>query len=227
MQVVTDLLLSEGGVLGTVSKKNGDPNLDNWGFQQDNQPELYFCNPDLEWATKHEQPRFAQGAFRKGLEGIWNDVTESRKKKKKSKNNVKDFLNVVKDKRIGKIMRVKKLISQRRAAKGKKVELLCTQYGKPTAETYRYAENTLLDFNNNASADDPPAPIKTVYMVGDNPASDIAGANAHKSQNGLTWRSVLVESGVYVSGTTPAHQPTHIAKNVKEAVDWALMQENH
>ncbi len=61
-------------------------------------------------------------------------------------------------------------------------------------------------------------------MIGDNPASDIAGANTYESQCGYQWKSILVETGVYRAGTVPAHQPTHTAKNVKEAVEWALTQ---
>ena len=38
MQVVTDLLLSKGGVLGTVSDKNGNPYLKNRGFHS----KIYF-----------------------------------------------------------------------------------------------------------------------------------------------------------------------------------------
>jgi HAD superfamily hydrolase (TIGR01456 family) len=34
-------------------------------------PKIYFCNPDLEWATDHPRPRLAQGAFREALAGLW------------------------------------------------------------------------------------------------------------------------------------------------------------
>jgi ribonucleotide monophosphatase NagD (HAD superfamily) len=57
-----------------------------------------------------------------------------------------------------------------------------------------------------------------VYMVGDNPESDIAGANA------FGWNSILVKTGVYRNGE-PAHVPTKIADDVEEGVKWAIERE--
>lgn len=57
-----------------------------------------------------------------------------------------------------------------------------------------------------------------VYMVGDNPESDIAGANGHD------WNSILVKTGVYRQGE-PAHVPTRIAADVEEGVQWAFNRE--
>ncbi|KAH9900093.1 Haloacid dehalogenase-like hydrolase-domain-containing protein [Xylariomycetidae sp. FL2044] len=54
LQIVGDLLLSVGGRLGTRSPKNGDRSLPNNGYLQDDQPKLYFCNPDFEWATQRK-----------------------------------------------------------------------------------------------------------------------------------------------------------------------------
>lgn len=51
IQIITDLLLSEKGYLGTYSSKNGDESLDNCGWQGDGQPSLYFSNGDLFWST--------------------------------------------------------------------------------------------------------------------------------------------------------------------------------
>ncbi|CAN8096410.1 unnamed protein product [Discula destructiva] len=77
IQVCLDLLASEGGRLGTRSSLNGKSDMLNHGYQQDGQPQLYFCNPDLEWATSYPQPRLAQGAFRAALEGVWNQFTNN------------------------------------------------------------------------------------------------------------------------------------------------------
>lgn len=52
-------------------------------------------------------------------------------------------------------------------------------------------------------------------MVGDNPESDIAGANA------AGWKSFLVSTGVYdpSSGNPPpTHRPTEIVGDVEDAV---------
>ena len=64
--------------------------------------------------------------------------------------------------------------------------------------------------------------IRTVYMVGDNPSSDIQGANNFTSRHGTEWKSILVESGVHVAGAEPAHKPDAIMERVAEAMEWAV-----
>ncbi|PSR76283.1 HAD-like domain-containing protein [Coniella lustricola] len=76
LQICVDLLLSKQGRLGTRSSKNGNTSLEFNGFYKDGQPMIHFCNPDVQWATSHPQPRLAQGAFMAALEGIWRDVTK-------------------------------------------------------------------------------------------------------------------------------------------------------
>lgn len=66
--------------------------------------------------------------------------------------------------------------------------------------------------------------LKRVYMVGDNPESDILGANQYQSEVGSEWNSILVRSGVY-SGGEPAHKPKAIVEDVWEAVQWGLERE--
>jgi ribonucleotide monophosphatase NagD (HAD superfamily) len=52
--------------------------------------------------------------------------------------------------------------------------------------------------------------------------TDIAGANAAK------WDSILVKTGVYDHRRgAPIHEPTHIAEDVNEAVNWAIEREYH
>ena len=74
-QIIIDLLLSHAGHLGTLSKLNGDTSLPNNGYQQDEQPPLYFSNPDLWWAAAYHLPRLGQGGYREALEGVWRAVT--------------------------------------------------------------------------------------------------------------------------------------------------------
>ena len=190
LQVILDLLLSNGGRIGTRSGKNGNKSLPNRGYLQDGQPKLFFCNPDLEWSTSHHHPRFAQGAFREALNGIWAHRTAG------------------------------------------EAELSYTILGKPTAATYKYGEKVLQAYHQhiNSTIDENgdiklANHIKTVYMVGDNPESDIKGANGYRSRFGSDWKSILVESGVYVAGDDPAHKPTKVTKDVKDAVDLALKEE--
>jgi hypothetical protein len=73
--IIIDLLLSQQGVMGTLSLKNGNPDLPNHGYLQDGQPHLYYSNPDLWWAAKFHLSRLGQGAFRESLEGLWTAVT--------------------------------------------------------------------------------------------------------------------------------------------------------
>ena len=108
-------------------------------------------------------------------------------------------------------------------------QLVSTTIGKPTETTYLYAEKILHEYHHQIHAEsgsqEPLPGIKTVYMVGDNPLSDIAGANMYQSRYGSQWKSILVETGVHVPGTTPAVCPTKVVKGVREAVEWALAED--
>lgn len=100
--------------------------------------------------------------------------------------------------------------------------------GKPHRETYDFAEARLLARRREAvDAEGNPgeaAALRTVYMVGDNPESDIAGANGYDSKQGIEWKSLLTRTGVYHDrpGRKPAHEPRAIVDDVKAAVQWAL-----
>ncbi|KAI0134668.1 HAD-like domain-containing protein [Xylariales sp. AK1849] len=185
LQVITDLLLSSGGKFNKKSDKAGDISLPNNGYLQDGQPKLYFCNPDFEWATQHEHPRFAQGAFREALKGVWAYATKGR------------------------------------------ANLEYTVIGKPMNATFTYGERTLQAYNDQLNQRrDRPRRIRRVYMIGDNPESDIRGANSFTSHMGAEWKSILVESGVHEPGTKPAYLPDFIAKDIKEAVEEVMSREN-
>ncbi|PMD66575.1 uncharacterized protein K444DRAFT_579876 [Hyaloscypha bicolor E] len=98
--------------------------------------------------------------------------------------------------------------------------LNCKTVGKPTEETYIFGEKTLVEWEKSMNGGD--GKLGTIYMVGDNPSSDIQGANNFTSRLGTEWKSILVESGVHVAGAEPAHKPDAIMKSVKEAVEWAF-----
>ncbi|KAF2034428.1 HAD-superfamily hydrolase [Setomelanomma holmii] len=111
-------------------------------------------------------------------------------------------------------------------AKG--VQLQKVVMGKPYQPTYEYAEQRIISHRSRLLGQDKGrlAPLRRVYMVGDNPESDIAGGNNYKSPYGTDWMSVLVQTGVFVHGTTPSHQPRQIVGDVWDAVRWAVSQEN-
>ncbi|KAI1365388.1 HAD-like domain-containing protein [Xylaria arbuscula] len=213
-QIIVDLLLSENGVLGTYSAKNGRGGSregENYGWQSDGQPHLYFSNHDLFWSATYHLPRFGQGAFQAALVGIWDQIT------------------------------------------GGKAELRRTTIGKPYPRTYEFAETVLAQWrsallkksgtsasSSAAAADitngeagegggeeEDTEPLCHVYMVGDNPESDIRGANEYKSPHGTEWKSILVRTGVWSRDRDgePKYKPTAIADDAKGAVEWALEQE--
>ncbi|KAF2397326.1 HAD-superfamily hydrolase [Trichodelitschia bisporula] len=179
--VILDLLLSEGGKMGTLSPRNGDPSLPDNGWQQDGQPRLWFSNPDLWWASEYPLPRLGQGGFRAAVKGVWTAATG----------------------RHGLGMNI---------------------VGKPHRETYAFAERRLGRHRESLFEGREVGGLKRVYMIGDNPESDIRGANSFKSPRGTEWTSILVRTGVYRGGE-PAHQPAVVVDDVGAAVRWALEKE--
>lgn len=109
-------------------------------------------------------------------------------------------------------------------------------FGKPTEGTFQFAEERLRqhrdallaeveegNLNKEAAEERKKAGgLKTVYMVGDNPESDIRGANEYQSPTGSEWHSILVRSGVYIGGDAPAYEPRVIVDDVWDAVKWAM-----
>ncbi|KAL1986359.1 hypothetical protein VTN96DRAFT_6438 [Rasamsonia emersonii] len=105
----------------------------------------------------------------------------------------------------------------------KGVVLQKTIIGKPYEHTYAFAERQLLRNRSRMFQSDNLPPIRRVYMVGDNPESDIRGANSYRSKHGSDWHSILVRTGVY-NGGEPAWTPRTIVDNVLKAVEWGLKE---
>ncbi len=162
---------------------------------------LFFSNSDMLWATTYHLPRFGQGAFVAALAGVWAQLVGPGQPSLLAPENGR-----------------------------------ATRLGKPHAATYRFAERQLLRYRTallqaHGGATDTETPLRTVYMVGDNPDSDIAGANQFASAHGTDWCSVLVETGVYDAARAASspgylrHRPRAIAGDVGAAVRWALRRE--
>lgn len=187
-QLFLDLLLSEKGVVGTLSLKNGDNSLPNRGWYKDGQPKLVFSNPDMFWASSYPQSRLGQGGFRAALQGVWDEVTDG-------------------------------------------AELPKLVIGKPTKTTYQYAENVLNSYRHKLLSgtsplgEEPVAQLKRVFMVGDNPASDVLGANNFESPGGTEWHSLLVKTGVWRDVREPKYKPKAIVEDVREAVKYGLKRQ--
>jgi ribonucleotide monophosphatase NagD (HAD superfamily) len=80
------------------------------------------------------------------------------------------------------------------------MEVEVTQFGKPSRPTFEYAKKIV-----DAQAEKQGVEISKYFMIGDNPAGDIKGANQ------MGWESILVRTGVYKSGDAldEHSKPTH------------------
>jgi len=101
------------------------------------------------------------------------------------------------------------------------VELRKTVIGKPYQDTYAFAEKRLRSHREDIFQGQSFPKLRKVYMVGDNPESDIRGGNTYKSAFGSKWASILVRTGVF-RGDDPAHKPKVIVDDVYDAVQWAV-----
>ncbi|SCU92920.1 LAMI_0E12574g1_1 [Lachancea mirantina] len=150
---------------------------------------IYFSNNDLLWANQYSLNRIGQGAFRSTIGTLYSRLNDG---------------HMLEDVGIG----------------------------KPTKLTYDFAHHVLIDWqkkldegNTREKKPGPlpqlgvsPAssPFDKVFMVGDNPASDIIGAH------GYGWNSCLVRTGVYQDGDKLPCKPTLIADNVLDAIEAVL-----
>lgn len=110
--------------------------------------------------------------------------------------------------------------------------------GKPHKRTFEVAEQRL-GGRRGGSVSDEGSPtenegrgkigsvkgsVKRVYMIGDNPESDIRGSNMYQPPQGAEWCSILVRSGVH-SGGKPRYEPNVVVDDVWDGVRWALERE--
>ena len=92
-------------------------------------------------------------------------------------------------------------------------------YGKPELATYKYADEVMANWMEIIHNDE--RIPKNIYMVGDNPASDIIGGNSYG------WNTCLVRTGVFQGGDNDENNPANfgVFKNVLEAVQTAMKKE--
>ncbi|KAK3312307.1 HAD-like domain-containing protein [Apodospora peruviana] len=99
------------------------------------------------------------------------------------------------------------------------VDLERVVYGKPELATYKYADEVIASWMEQIHGEERvPA---NVYMIGDNPASDIVGGNMYG------WNTCLVRTGVFQGGENDEENPANfgVFKNVLEAVQTAIRKE--
>lgn len=127
----------------------------------------------------------------------------------------------------------------------------CIRYGKPYGMAYSWAEKAL----KTQLLSQPERKLQRVYMIGDNLASDIAGAKGReaarcaaienyraqkktsKSSSSVSpetelpmWKACLVRTGVTTDSELggnlkPYARPDVVQDDVKHAVEWALKEE--
>lgn len=103
-------------------------------------------------------------------------------------------------------------------------DLVTVAYGKPQIGTFEFATRLLKQWRKATHGiNEPP---ETVYFVGDTPESDIRGTNEYNKHSDNRWYSILVETGVYQSGTTPKFTPNATVPNVLGAVQHGIEREN-
>lgn len=164
LQIIIDLLLSDGGVLGTKAK---DPLA--------NRIPIYFSQGDLLCPTEYPTPRMSQGTFRIALEAIYKSLTG--------------------------------------------FELERVVYGKPELATYKFADEVMSSWMDTIHNEE--RLPTNVYMIGDNPQSDIVGGNMYG------WNTCLVRTGVYQGEGNDDENPASfgVFNNVLEAVTAAMKKE--
>ena len=102
-------------------------------------------------------------------------------------------------------------------------DIVIERYGKPYTFNYDFTEEFL-----RTKAAKRAIKISKFYMIGDNPLSDIAGANKKG------WVSILVRSGVFdandatmsLHGNHREHPATHVVDTFKDAIELIYRLEN-
>lgn len=99
------------------------------------------------------------------------------------------------------------------------VDLERVVYGKPELATYKYADEVIASWMEQIHNDE--RLPKNIYMIGDNPASDIIGGNMYG------WNTCLVRTGVFQGGDNDENNPASfgVFVNVLEAVKTAMQKE--
>lgn len=107
--------------------------------------------------------------------------------------------------------------AQYKALTGQELERVV--YGKPEKATYTYADEVLRSWMEQIHNENHLP--ENIYMVGDNPASDICGGNMHG------WNTCLVRTGVFQGGDNDENNPANfgVFPNVLEAVKTAVRKE--
>ncbi|KAK4160320.1 HAD-like domain-containing protein [Cladorrhinum sp. PSN259] len=99
------------------------------------------------------------------------------------------------------------------------VDLERVVYGKPELATYKYADEVIASWMDVIHGEE--RIPENIYMIGDNPASDIVGGNMYG------WNTCLVRTGVFQGGENDEENPANfgVFANVWEAVTAACRKQ--
>ena len=99
---------------------------------------------------------------------------------------------------------------------GRKLDL--TMFGKPHRATYDLAEQQMDRLANNLGYDEG---VTAIYAIGDNPKSDVKGANNASDR----WTSVLVRTGVFIGDGNDEKNPADkVVDDVGEALTYIFSE---
>ncbi|CAL3963516.1 hypothetical protein PZA11_001112 [Diplocarpon coronariae] len=98
-------------------------------------------------------------------------------------------------------------------------ELERVVYGKPELATYKYADEIMTSWMDTIHGEE--RLPQNVYMIGDNPQSDIIGGNVYG------WNTCLVRTGVFQGGANDEKNPANfgVFAHVLDAVKTAVRKE--
>ncbi|CEQ42412.1 SPOSA6832_04222 [Sporobolomyces salmonicolor] len=162
LQLTLDLVRAQDGVFGTLK----DPK-DKEAWRPERQLPVHFSNPDLLWGNDFSQARFGQGALQESMAAVYKMTTGCELQR------LVPFPLLSLPSSPPPPRALSDSLSTRR-----------TTGGKPTLATYEYCSQLLYSAIEHAAVGKPidlyakgePAKFEgRVYMVGDNPRSDIAG----------------------------------------------------
>ncbi|PUU74006.1 HAD-like domain-containing protein [Tuber borchii] len=245
IQLLVDLLRSADGVYGTLAEPGSKGHVP-----------IFFTNNDLVWANQYDTPRLGQGAFRAAVWAIFQRFPEAHK-------------NPARSQILGKpthetFRYAQKLLIQNLIAKLKEtspeLEFNEEMAALEPAEAFKPSSSSADTSADTAVAEEatPPPPadlipaatpagesspsteaetanqplqrpfttrsiLQRVYMIGDNPDSDMIGLKG-VGWSGTTWWGLLVRSGVWREPQAPKY-PIAIVDDVLAAVDWAMENE--
>lgn len=186
LQIVSDILTSDNGKLGSTNYKQSSKSIP-----------IFWSQRDFQWKTEYALPRFALGAFREILYKVVAII--------KSPTLVTLPGELVKENEASIELKaktefdIKKFIDER-------------VMGKPEKIAYEFAEKELKTAFYDIYKDQEEFELGDIFMVGDNPLSDIVGGKNYG------WKTCLVKTGVYNDDYDLKVQPTCIVDTVEDAV---------